>query len=163
GVLDDANAALDKLLARTYAALDKRLLHTAAVVAASGPLRLRVTLAPPGGSLPIAASETQAADLPAGFGIDVLWAGGDSARSKDGDVRLAGTNFAGVPAAGPDVHLVHVGWVIDDPIVVQGQPEVVEPGRWTVQIDQVPRGSYIVRVTAHGPDFGPYRAASLGL
>jgi len=163
GVLDDANAAIDKLLAKTYAAIGKRLLKTEAIVAASSPLRLRSSLRPPYGSLPVAASEKASMKFTAGLGIDLIWAVREALLSVQGNVLLSGTNTAGQFPEGPDVSVIHVGQEVGAPIAVQAEPFFLYNTRWSAEIDGLDHGSWLCLVTTHGATDAPYCAASFGL
>jgi hypothetical protein len=160
GVIDDARAAIDKLLAKTYAALDKRLNKTEAIVEAAGALHLRASILPPYGSLPFAASEGTHNSLHAGLGIDVIVALREDEQLLGGIVHLAGSDAQAEIGDGLEVHAYFMD--ADDTLHFAG-PAIPGDERWQATMNGLPRGSYISYVQTEGVGGSPFRSTGFGL
>jgi hypothetical protein len=147
GVFEDARASIDRLLARTYDTLNRRLDRTEALLTKLGDQHLRVWVGPPGGSLQHVATDGIADVLPVGFTIDALWARRELGVPGAGVLLASGPD--GSIAAGPGLTFTAIRYKAQGIDTLQA--EVVRGAlRWTVSFEDLPRGSYLCFVSPTG-------------
>jgi hypothetical protein len=158
GVFDDTNAAIDKLLAKTYRALDKRLDKTEALVAAAGNVRLRVSIRPPGGCLPHGAADGAFVILDADLDIDLLCAARDTVLDDSGVIFAAGSDATVLEGDGLKLDFTHCstssGYSFSQDAQGQGQ-------RWTAEVQDLGQGIYACRIRP--TESSAYRAWSISI
>ena len=152
GILDDANVAIDKLLAKTYASLQKRLDKTEALVEKSSVHRMTFSISRPWGSLHHAASELTNTGYPAGFGIDVILGMRDSTTPLTGAFFIAGTDGQATSGPGIDVELIHVDKPAEPAQILAATPDL---GRWSALVASLKPGNYVCAAYSHADATSP--------
>jgi hypothetical protein len=146
GVPDVARAAIDKLLDKTYAALDARMNKLEAAIAKHTSFRLRVTMKPPFGSTAFLASAGASTVFKAGFGIDLIWVEHDNTLGDSGRLRIAGSQSDVDASGGLDVVVFEADatfHLVDDTVAV------ASGDRWSATLSGLDRGSHACLVQGH--------------